>query len=184
MFKNSIKELTNTKTIAILAILIALQVFISNFFIPVSDGLRIYVTFFILALAGLISGPTTALIYGFIVDILSFIIHPSGPFFFGYTLTTMVGCFIYASFFYQQKITVLKIILAKTLVNVICNIGLNSLWNYMLFDKAFIYFFTKSLIKNIILLPIEILFLYMFFKLMLKTLNSMGYTKQNNIPKF
>ena len=184
MFKSSILELKKTQTIAVLSILIAMHVLISSFYIPISPGLRIYATFFVIALAGLIAGPSTALIYGFICDIVGFIVHPSGAFFFGYTITTMVGAMIYALFFYRQKITIAKIFLAKMFVNVICNIMLNSFWNYILFDKAFIYFFSKSVVKNLILLPVEAFLLFIIFRLMLSTLNRLKYTNQNDIPLF
>ena len=184
MFKESFLELKKTQTIAILSILIAMHVLISSVFIPVAPGLRIYATFFVIALAGVVAGPTTAIFYGFICDILGVIIHPSGPFFIGYTITTMMSSMIYALFLYKQKITVVKLFSAKLIVNLFCNVFLNSIWNYILFDKAFIYFVSKSIVKNVLLLPIEVFLLYVVFKLMLKTLNRLKYTNQKNIPLY
>jgi ECF transporter S component (folate family) len=184
MFKQSILELKKTQTIAILSILIAMNVLISSVYIPVAPGLRIYATFFVIAIAGVVGGPATAIFYGFICDILGVIIHPSGPFFIGYTITTMLSSMIYALFLYKQKITIAKLLMAKLLVNLLCNVTLNSIWNYILFDKAFIYFVSKSIIKNIVLLPIEVFLLYVLFKLLLNTLNRLKYTNQKDIPFF
>lgn len=148
-----------------MAILIALNIAISSFFIPVGDStLRVYFSFIPTSLACLIGGPIMALCYGFIVDILGFIFHPTGAFFPGYVLSSMLGALIYSLFFYRQKITITRILLCKLLINILVNICLNSLWNSIIVGKAFYYYFAKSIVKNIVLLPLEVLMLVVVFK--------------------
>ena len=168
--------------IALMAILLGTHILISTFFIPVFDNTRIYFTFFINALVGVIGGPIWALIFGFASDILGFLMHPVGAYFPGYTLTSMVGASIYALFLYQRKINITRLILTKTTVNLLCNVALNSLWSYMLYSKGYIFYLMQGLTKNLILLPFEIIILVIFFRLMLPTLNKLKFTNQSKIP--
>jgi hypothetical protein len=48
---------------------------------------------------------------------------------------------------------------------VICNIGLNSLWNSILMGKAFVVFLTGSAAKNLLLWPIEVAVMAVVFRL-------------------
>lgn len=169
-WKAAAGELKSTKKLVLTALFIALQIALSAFFIPVGANLRIFFTFFITALGGLIYGPVLALIAGLLNDLIGYMVHPSGPFFWGYILTSMAGALIYALFFYRTRITIVKIALAKLCVNVFVNIGLNCLWSQMLYGKGYLYYLAKSLVKNIALLPVEIIILVLFFQLMLPVL--------------
>lgn len=180
--KLSIDSLKDTKIIAMMAILLALHILVSTFFIPVFDNTRIHFTFFINALVGVIGGPLWALIFGFASDVLGFMIHPVGAYFPGYTLTSMVGALIYAVMLYKRKISVTNLILTKTVVNLGCNVALNSLWSYLLYSKGYLYYLIQGLTKNLILLPFEIILLVLLFRLLLPTLNKLKYTNQEKIP--
>ena len=72
--------------------------------------------------------------------------------------------FFYALFFYRARITGLRILLAKLTVNVGVNIALGALWSSMLYGKGYYYYLVKSTIKNIGLLPVETILLFLFFK--------------------
>ena len=99
------------------------------------------------------------------MDILGFLARPMGAFFPGYTVTTMVTMLIYALGFYNQKMTVPRIAITKLLVNLICNVGLNSLWNSMLMGKAFTVFLAGSATKNLLLWPVEVVVMVLVFRL-------------------
>ena len=144
-----------TKKLVTLALLLAIQVVISAFYIPISDTLRITFSFVVMMIVGMMADIKTAILYGLLEDIIAFITFPSGPFFIGYTLGTMVAMGIY-SFFLYKEVTIKRIILAKTAVTIIHNIILNSLWNAVLYSNDFIYYFALSVPKNLFLLPFEI----------------------------
>ncbi|MFV0379782.1 MAG: folate family ECF transporter S component [Anaerorhabdus sp.] len=171
--KKSIQNLKSVKYLSLMAIFITIKIVMSSFFIPLpvsSGNLRVYFIFLIAACEACIIGPIPALISGFVGDILGFLIHPSGPFFFGYVISSMLGLFIYAIFLYNKKITIIRIIIAKLSVNLFVNAILGSVWTTMMFSKGFIFYFTTSLIKNTILLPFEILLLVILFKAVIPTL--------------
>lgn len=177
MFKKSSQNLKSIKILTLLAVFIAIKITISSFFIPVGDNLRVYFTFFFVAIEACIVGPIPAMISAFVTDILGFIIHPSGPFFPGYAISGMCSSLIYALFLYNTRITVTKIVVSKILVNYLVNVGLGSLWSMMMYSNAFIFYFAKSIIKNSILLPFEIIALVLVFNMLLPTLQ-----KKNFIP--
>lgn len=160
------KECSQLKKLCVCALMIALQIIISNpfFSIQVHENLKITFGYLVTAVNCAIVGPVMALIYGFVLDNVSFMVFPSGTYFFGYTLSSMAGALVYALFFYRSKISVLRIALAKLVVNLLVNVALGSVWSSMLYSKGYIYYATASLVKNISLLPIEILLLSLLFK--------------------
>lgn len=160
------RQFSSVRTLAVCAMFVALRVAVGSLFIPVADNLRIYFTFFVTALGASIYGPLVALAEGFISDMLGILLFPSGAFFPGYTLNAMLGSLIYALFFYRQDLSVVRIFLAKLTVNVLVNILLGSLWSAILSGKGFYYFAAKSVIKNIVLLPVETLLMVLVFRAM------------------
>lgn len=153
-----------TKKITYLAMFMTLQILLSFFFVNVSENLRIYFTYLIVMILA-IAYPLKILIpYAIMEDLLAFFLYPTGPFFVGYTLTALSGIVIYRLFL-KDEVTLVKIILAKLSVNVFCNIFLNSLWSAILYSKGFIFYFTTSIIKNLALLPIEIILFVLFYNL-------------------
>ena len=171
----ALSEIKKPKVLALAAFVIAIRIVISSFFIPLPFGnLRIYFGFFANALGSLIYGPVVALVVGFVHDILSYIISPTGPFFPGYTLSTMLGSFVYAMFLYRARITVFRIALCKLSVNLFVNVMLGSLWSAILYNKGYYYYMTTSILKNTSLLIPEIIVLVLFIQMMLPLISKHG----------
>ena len=187
-WKQAAADSKSIRMLTVAALLIALRLILKNFNIPISQGQAIYFGYIFNAMGAMIYGPIMGIFTGFVVDILGFILFPSPyGFFFGYTITAMAGSFLYALFFYRTRILVLKIALAKLSVNVFVNIGLGALWSSMLYGKGYFYYLAKSVIKNLVMLPIEILLLYFFLQLMIPILHRMRLTPKqpkDRIPFF
>lgn len=173
-WRMAVNEKNKTNILAITAFMIALQIAMSSFFIPVGENLRIYFSFVTTAVSCLIGGPVLALCYGFIADNLGFVLHPLGAYFPGYTLTAMSGAFLYAIFFYHKRITVTRIFLCKLTVNLFVNVLMGSLWSAMIMGKAYYYYLAKSIVKNTLMLPIEVILLVSVFQLILPILQEKG----------
>ena len=103
-----------------------------------------------------VCGPVLGMVFGAAEDLLSFFITGGGgyPFFPGYTLTTMLGVFLYALFFYKSKITLRNVFLAKLLTN-LENVLLGALWMAILSGKAWYITASGSVIKNLVCLPFQ-----------------------------
>ena len=164
-WKAAVSRLKSVRVLAAVALLIALTIAITTLYIPLPNNLHVFFDYTPQALCAAVCGPVAALGVGFVMDILGFLARPMGAFFPGYTVTTMVAMLIYAMGVYGQKLTVPRIAITKLAVNVICNIGLNSLWNSILMGKAFVVFLAGSATKNLLLWPVEVLVMVIVFRL-------------------
>ena len=155
-WKESLKSFRSVRGMVFAALMVAACIVLSHFSVKVTESLSISFSFIARALCSLVYGPLGGLAFGVVEDTLSFLLNSKGyPYFPGYALTTMLGCFTYALFFYRTKVTVLKIFLAKLLTNV-QNVFLGALWSAMLYSKGYLYYMTTSAVKNLISLPIYI----------------------------
>ncbi|MBR4723870.1 MAG: folate family ECF transporter S component [Clostridia bacterium] len=163
MFKNfKISNLKNIRVLCATALLVALYVALYTLQIPLSPQLRITFTFIPLAVCGWLFGGAAALLTGMLCDVLAFLFFPTGAYFPGFTLTTMLSGLVYGMFLYKKtgKSLFVNIIIAKIIVTVFFNIVLNSLWISILYKKAFWFYLSGRIIKNIAMLPVEILILF------------------------
>ncbi len=160
------RELKNLRMLTLAAIVVALRIVLGGVRIPLGDNLNIFFGYLINSLGSAIYGPVVALLSGFATDILGYFVRPDGPFFPGYVLSTMLGSFFYALFFYRARITLPRIIGAKLTVNLLVNVGLGALWSAIQFSKGYYYYLAKSLAKNIGMLPIEVFLLWLFLRAM------------------
>ena len=163
------------------AVMIAVCIALSHFQIPLTETLSLSVTFLARALCSLVCGPLAVLVFAVAEDTLSFFLSSGGyPYFPGYVLTTMLGCFTYALCFYRARISWGRIILAKTLTN-IQNVLLGALWSSILYSKGYWYYLTTSAIKNVLYLPLQIVLLALVLRYLLPVLYQQGLTpKQLN----
>lgn len=149
--------------------------------IPIPSGfgsLGIGFTYLFFATISLIYGPLCGLFIGFCSDTIGYFIHPSGMFFFGYTLDAMLSGFIYGICFYKKRITFANCLAARFFVNIFVNVGLGCLWWKILyqldFDAYITYMTLTSLPKNVLYLLPQSLLLFIVFKALSKPLASFG----------
>ncbi len=174
-WKESVLACKDLKKLIFAALIAALTIGLDGLKIPLAPGtLEIKITFLLIATGCAIYGPIWGAVIAIAVDILSFILIPTGyPFFPGYMLTEVVVSLIYGLFLFRQKISVTKIFCAKILTN-LTHIFLNSLWAAILYDKAYLGYLATGAIKNILLLPIEAIMLCIVFSLLIPPLSRLG----------
>ena len=175
-------EVKKLRTLAVSAIFLALSSAVASVFIPLPNNLRVYFTYGPKALCAAVIGPVSGLLFGLTGDLLGFVLHPTGGFFPGYTLTSMMGMFLYGLGLYRKKITVRRLALTKLLVNLVCNAGLNVLWSAILFKKAWVVYCTASLTKNMALWPVETAVLVLVFRLVGPLMERQGFLLSGYIP--
>lgn len=152
---DAIKGIRNLRVLVIAALMTALVIVLGYFYIPVTENLRIMLTFIPMAFGGMLCGPVMGVLIGLAGDLIGFFIHPSGPFFFGYTISAMLSGFVYGLFLYHKEIAFWRIILTKAIINLFINVGLGCLWSMLLYGKAYWVAFSASIVKNLLLLPAE-----------------------------
>lgn len=165
------QELGNIRKLTVSALCIALCVALSAIpSVPLWGGAKVTWGFLSRAVCAWVCGPVLGVVFAVAEDLLSFFLTGGGgyPFFPGYTLTTALGVFIYALFFYKSKITLCRVFLAKLLTN-IQNALLGALWMAILnsngrFSIEMWYASASgSAIKNLICLPFQTMLLMLLF---------------------
>ncbi len=173
------EELKKPQTLAFAALMIAACTALTLIpSIPTTDpNVRVTWGFLARAVCGMVCGPVTALVFGAAEDTINYLLAPSGPYFPGYTLTTMLGTFLYAIFLYRMKAPrpgtlLLRTFLAKLSTNVL-NVLLGSLWSAMLYGKGYLYYMVKSFWKNLVMLPVQTAMLFFLLLALIPILRRM-----------
>ncbi len=168
-FKNSMNAFKKVRSLVLMAVLLSLVLVCK--FIPIPSGfgeLGLGFSYLFLSTASMIFGPIPSLLIGATSDILGYIIRPDGEFFIGYTIQAMVACFTYAMCFHKTYITFTRCLIARVIVNFLCNVIIGSISRAIMFglgyDAFMTYVLTISLPKNIIYLLPQSLLLFFVLK--------------------
>lgn len=195
IFKESALELKNIRCIVVTAMFMALDLAIKSLTITVIPGLKISFSFLAKASIGMLFGPTVGFIEGTLSDLVGYLLKPTGDFSPMFTLVEAFSPMIYGLFLYKLKFSrteisdkslqkqsakeILKIVLGKLTVVVVCNLFLTPL-AYIISDSLaageFVYGaqlakYPARLIKNAIQLPVDCIMLIGILPIVLSTYN-------------
>lgn len=181
-WRDAADELRDLRKLLFAALMIAMCIVLAQIpSVPLFGGARVTWGFLARSVCAWVCGPVLGLLFAFAEDNLSFFLTGGGgyPYFPGYTLTTMLGVFTYALFFYRAPLTVRRIFCAKLLTN-IQNVVLGALWMAILnssgeFSLATWYASASlSAVKNLIMLPVQTALLALLFSGLLPALRRSG----------
>ncbi|MBR4295794.1 MAG: folate family ECF transporter S component [Clostridia bacterium] len=173
-WKSALGELEDIRCLVICALLCAIAIVIETFQIAIIPNvLYISFSFVAISLCSFLTGPIMAIPCGIIVDIVGALIN-GYSFYFGYTLSAVLGALIYALFFYRAKVSFERIALARLLVNIFVNVLLGSLWRLAWTSKHYLTLVMLSGIKNILLFPFEVFIMVIFFRSILPPISRLG----------
>jgi len=116
--------------------------------------------------SAMLLGTKYATVIGIISDLIGRFLFPMSCFFPGFTLSAGITGFLYGVFLYtDEKIEtnkkfLLKLALCVIIVTLVVNIGLNTIWVMLLTDKAAKIILPVRFIKQIVMVPIEIIVMY------------------------
>lgn len=168
-FVSSWHELKKIKTLVMTALLMAIAVILGFYTIQVSDSLKIGFSFIANELTGMMFGPVVGGIMAAAADILKFLVKPTGPFFFGFTFNALLAGMLYGMFLYKRPLSLKRVFFANATVSVIVNMLLATYWISMLYGIPLMVLFPTRIIKEITMLPIEVLLYYMVAKALQRT---------------
>lgn len=170
LLKSSASELKSTLTIAISAMLLALSLALRSLAIPVTSFLRITFSFLTNAVCGMLYGPVVAGLVAGSADIIAFFLFPKGGggYFPGFTLNAILGGVIYGLFFYRQKISIPRIVMAKLTVSLIVNLILGTYWNSILYGDVFFSILPLRALKECIKVPVDVVLIWLVLKAVVK----------------
>lgn len=181
-WRDAAAELKDTKMLVIAALMIAIRLAMKLLGIPLAPGLKINIAFLANALGAMIYGPVMAAICAVATDILGYLQNPEGIYFVPFVLTEVGGSVIFALFLYRAKVTPVRVMLSRFSICLVINIFLQTpiyMWYYALYMNGKAYTLalaTPSIVKNIMMFPIESVVLTLFLKIMMPITNRGGLT--------
>lgn len=161
----SSKELKSVKNLVIASLLITMKLILDLFTIQLNQALHLSFEFLPFASLSMLFGPVAGAMSGGLSDIINYIINPKGAFFPGFTISAMVSGIIYGISFYKKEISVKRCIFAESAIVVIVDILLNTLWLSLLYGKGFFVLLPMRIIKNVVMIPINVAMMYFVLKL-------------------
>ncbi len=160
LFTDSVRELKQVSTVTVMAMFAAISIVLGYFTLVLGDYLKIGFSSIANQFVYYLFGPVAGGLFGGALDILKYIIRPTGAFFPGFTIGAMIGGVLYGCFLYKRPISFLRILAAELTVSVICNMLLGTLWLSMLYGKAFLALLPMRVLKNLIMWPINSMLFY------------------------
>ena len=160
LFASSYGELRHARTMTVCALMGAAAIVLGSLSIYVTDTIRIGFSGIPNQIVHYLFGPVTGSLFAGAMDILKYLIKPSGAFFPGFTLVTMAAGLIYGCFFYKKPITFGRVLAAHLAVALVCNVILNTACLSVLYGKGMGVLLPPRLVKNLIMWPIDSFIFY------------------------
>ena len=164
LFKSSLREFKSVRCLTLTAMLGAISIIIGSYFtFMIGNSLKIGFTYLPNEFLYYMFGPVVGACFGAVMDVLTFILKPTGPFFFGFTLSAILKGLIYGVILYKKPLSILRIFIANVISLIFITLLLDTYWLTILYGKAYMVFLSERLIK-IALLPVETILLYLLIK--------------------
>ena len=177
--------MSKNKKIILTAILLATQIVLSRFLSIKTPILKISFAFIPSMLCAIWLGAKWTVLLNVLGDIIGATLFPSGAFFIGYTISTAISGLIYGLLLYKKednsytdKKFIIRLIISVVLVTCISNIGLNTLWISITTGKAFIVLLGTRIVKELIMIPIQIVVILFLEKALRKPFDT--YIRSSN----
>lgn len=100
-------------------------------------------------------GPVMGAVFGGAMDVVKYLVKPSGAFFPGFTLTAVLGGLVFGTALYKRKLTIPRLFAAELIVKLFLNVGLNSVWLKILYNKAIFALLPSRLVSNGVMLFVD-----------------------------
>lgn len=171
LFSDSYHEFKHVSTITTCAMFGAMSIILGSFAtIRVTPNLKIGFGALPNELVDYLFGPIVGCLFGGGMDLLKFMLKPDGGFIPGLTFNAMLAAFIYGCFLYKRPLSLPRMLTAKLVVVVVCNIILATYWLSLVNGKGYLAILPQRAIKNLIQWPVDSI----LFILVARTLEKAG----------
>ncbi len=160
LFNRSLQELRSARTITVCAMMGAAALVLGAYSIYLTPTIKIGFSSLPNLFVAWLFGPSVGMIFNGTMDILKYFMKPVGGFFPPLTLVTMMAGVIYGCFFYGRQLSFRRVLAAKLVVVIVCNIVLNTYCLSLLTGKGFWGILPDRIVKNLIMWPIDSLIFY------------------------
>lgn len=175
------QTISKTKKIVLTALMLTLSIVLSRFLSIKTPLLSISFSFVPTLLSAIWLGPKYTVIITGLADVIGAILFPFGEFFIGFTISAILSGLIYGLILYSKneemnnKQFIIRLIISNILVTILVNIILNTIWLMIMYDKAFIVLLSTRIVKEIIMIPIQIIIIYLLINALKPILNKYLY---------
>ena len=173
-FRQSWQEVHTLRSLIIGALFLALTLVLGRLSWYITPAVKVTFTFLSIAAVSMLFGPVMGAVVAGLADILGSWLFPVGPYFFGFTLSGIVGGLIYGLLLYKRPVKFWRALTARLLVILLVNIGLNTLWLSIFTKDAFLALMLPRVLKNLALLPVDVVLLSFVLVLVNRAYQAMG----------
>ena len=165
LFTESAREFKNVRTICLCGVFAALAIVLSYVAsIQIGDYIRIGFSGLPNEFVDFIFGPTVGSVFAAMLDILKYLLKPTGGFIPGLTLNAFLAGLVYGSFLYHKPIRFWRILVMKLVVGLGINVLLGTYWLSQYYGWSFFLRLPDRLVSNLIMWPVDTVVLYLLLK--------------------
>ncbi len=162
----------NLRATVFMGVFIALEVVLTRFLSIQTPIVRIGFTFLPVAVSAMMFGPVYSGIAAALADILGMILFSSGGAYFpGFTVTAFLGGVIYGLLLYKKPKSFWRISLAVVIISIFVNLGIDSVWIWMITGKGLMAILPARVIKCIIIIPLQVIMIQLVWKYLVSNLD-------------
>lgn len=183
LFARSARELRRPRSLVTLSMLLACHVVLGFFQLQLTDFIRISFAALPIGVAGMLYGPTAAMLLGALGDPIKYLVSPTGPFFPGFTLSAAVTGLIFGLLFYgmhhdfalcrkKRLLPLLRVGAAQLLNTLLVDLLLHTLWLSCLYGTPMEVLLPVRALKCALLFPVEGALLYLLLAALARLLLS------------
>lgn len=155
----------DTKMLVTAALLIALQIILSRFCSINAWNIKIGFSFVAVFVAGYLYGPYFGAIVAGVSDVLGATLFPSGAFFPGFTLTSILSGLLFGLLLHKEQ-SPLRILATVAIDQLVLSLILNTYWISILYGSPFLPLMATRAVQCAILAPV----MYLTISAMVKVL--------------
>ena len=167
--------MSKIKKIVLAALLLGILIVLSRFLSIKTPIIRISFGYVPIMLSAIWLGPKWSTLIAGLGDLIGALLFPSGTFFPGYTLSSVLSGFIYGIILYKKegkeysnKQFVIRLIISVLLVVVFVNGLLNTLWVYITSSSAASVIVPIRVVKQLVMFPIQVITIFILEKALRK----------------
>lgn len=156
------KRKVDAHMIAVMGLLIALMVVLSQILGFETAYLKLTFTFVPELIMGMLFGPFWTAVGASVADIAGMILFPKSAYFFGFTINAFVGGLIYGYFFYRKEVTWKRAATVVLLNTLLITLILTPIWLAMMLNIPLTSWaiWSARLMKAVIMFPIQTVLIY------------------------
>ncbi|WP_124068296.1 folate family ECF transporter S component [Clostridium sp. E02] len=166
LFTDSYKEVKSVRTITTAAMFAAIAMILDVFSIHLGSYIKVTFSSIPNGIIAYLFGPVMGGLFSGCLDILKYLMKPTGAFFPGFTLVSILAGVLYGCMYYKKNITLKRILVSKFVVMLICNVILNTVCLSILYGKGFMIMLPARIVKNLVMWPIDSMIFYSLIKSM------------------